>query len=51
MPAKEKRINKNDIARIGCFFDIPDKSEIFSLYSPSFFSKYKHENAPIFIIT
>ncbi len=28
-----------------------DKSEIFSLYSPSFFNRYKHEKAPRFITT
>ena len=33
---------KNEIANSGCFFETPDKSEIFSLYSPSFFNKYKH---------
>ena len=31
MPARENNITKNDIAKIGCFFEIPDKSEIFSL--------------------
>ena len=51
MPAKEKSITKNDIAKIGCFFEIPDKSEIFSLYSPSFFNNYKHEKAPRFTTT
>ena len=39
MPAKENKIIKNDIANSGCFFEIPDKSEIFSLYSPSFLIK------------
>ena len=51
MPAKENKITKNEIANIGCFFEIPDKSEIFSLYSPSFLNKYKHEKAPTFITT
>ena len=50
-PASENKIINNEIARRGCFFDIPDKSEIFSLYCPSFFNKYRHEKAPIFIIT
>ena len=31
MPAKENKITKNDKAKIGCFFEMPDKSEIFSL--------------------
>ena len=35
----EKRIIKKDIANAGCFFEMPDKSEIFSLYSPFFFIK------------
>ena len=51
LPAKENKIINNEIAKRGCFFEIPDKSEMFSLYCPSFFSKYKQENAPIFIIT
>ena len=38
-PAKENKIIKNEIAKRGCFFEIPDKSEIFSLYCPSFFNK------------
>ena len=44
-------IVKREIDKSGCFFDIPDKSEMFSLYCPSFFNKYRQENAPIFIIT
>ena len=51
MPANENNNIKNDIANNGCFLDIPDKSEIFSLYSPSFFIRYKHEKTPIFITT
>ena len=35
-PAKENKIINNEIAKRGCFFEIPDKSEIFSLYCPSF---------------
>ena len=31
--------SNNEKASIGCFFEIPDKSEISSLYCPSFFSK------------
>ena len=51
MPAKENKIINNEIAKRGCFFEIPDKSEIFSLYFPSFFNKYRQEKAPMFIIT
>ena len=35
----ENNIIKNEIAKRGCFFDNPDKSDIFSRYSPSFFNK------------
>ena len=35
----ENNIIKNEIANRGCFLEIPDKSEIFSLYCPSFFNK------------
>ena len=41
MPARENNIIKNEIAKRGCFFEIPERSEIFSLYSPSFFKKIK----------
>ena len=51
IPASENSIIKNEMANKGCFFEAPDKSEIFSLYSPSFFNNYKHEKIPIFIIT
>ena len=51
MPANENNMIKNEMANKGCFFEIPDKSEIFSLYSPSFFKKYKHEKIPTFITT
>ena len=47
----KNKIIRNEIARIGCFLETPDKSSISSLYAPSFFIKYKHENAPIFITT
>ena len=46
-----KGIIKNEIDNTGFFFEIPDKSEIFSLYSPFDFNKYKQEKAPMFIIT
>ena len=36
---------RKEIANKGCFFEIPDKSDIFSLYCPSFFNKYKQERA------
>ena len=39
MPARENNIIKNEIAKRGCFFDNPDKSDMFSRYSPSFFNK------------
>ena len=38
-PAKENKIIKNEIDKRGCFLEIPDKSEMFSLYIPSFFNK------------
>ena len=49
--SNENKLIKKAKANMGCFFEIPVKSEIFSLYSLSFFIKYKHEKAPIFITT
>ena len=44
MPANENNIIKKETARIGCFFEIPDKSEIFSLAGipplAGFFAKF-----------
>ena len=37
MPANENKIIKNEIAKIGCFLETPDKSSIYILYSSIFF--------------
>ena len=51
MPASENKIINKDIAKRGFFLDIPERSAMFSLYLPSFLSKYRQEKAPMFIIT